>query len=114
MTTNKLQALLHKLREAQALPDIDQAVENELLSYVIQNNRVCPNPPEWDGMYKLLPDKNRVLPPLILASWWNSSDDDKQYRLKQQIQWAKEHHLLLEIAEYLLALSHDDWTYIDE
>ena len=62
-------------------------------------------------MYKLLPDKNRELPPLILASWWETSDKDKQYRLKQQINLAKEHHLLLDIAEYLLALPNEHWAY---
>ena len=52
MTTDILQDLLHKLREAQALPDIEQAVEIVLLSYVTKkiefalsrlNGMVCIN-----------------------------------------------------------------------
>ena len=114
MSANKLQTLLHKLSEAQALPDVEQAVENELLSYVTEDNRICPKPPEWDSMYQLLSDTKREFPPLILASWWESTDKDKHYRLKQQINFAKEHHLLLDVAEYLLALPDEHWVYIDE
>jgi len=88
-----------------------------LMKYAIENNRVCPKPDKWNKLWELLPDRKRVGAgwnpplPLILAAWWETSDDQKRERLSIQIQYAADHGALEKIETFLRGLSKDDWIY---
>lgn len=115
----KKYTLLSRLKELQRMPTIENELEDELLLFVQDNNRVCPVPPEWNKLFQLLPgstdtDKVDKPYPLILNAWWYSSDNDKRNRLKDQIHWAKEHNGLIEITDYLLTLTESDWMHVKE
>jgi hypothetical protein len=85
------------------------------LAIATTGNRVCPMPPEWQRLYKVLPDTCQVgncwQPPLplILAGWDFSSDQDKRVRLREHIQWASDHGALAAVHDFLLALPAKKW-----
>jgi hypothetical protein len=87
----------------------------DLLEYVKTDGRICPNPPEWNTLWKMLPDRKRVglgwepPVPLILSAWWNSSHLEKILRLDQHIHYAADHGMLNEIDIYLRGLKPDQW-----
>jgi hypothetical protein len=90
----------------------------EVISYCRKNERVCPVPQRWHKFYELLPDKRRhaagwVPPlPLILAAWWEASDEAKQERLEQHIRWAAEHGALDQVAKFVQSLAEASGTML--
>ena len=90
---------------------------NELKAYCTQNNRVCPNPQQWNELWQMLPELKREgsgwIPsaPLILAAWWHTSDDEKRERLFEHIDYAANHNFLKQSDAYLRALPEDQWTH---
>jgi hypothetical protein len=74
----------------------------------------------WSQLWELLPDRRRVglgwqpSAPLILAAWWETTDQDKQQRLIAHIQWAHDHGELEQVNQYLRSLSEDQWHHIGE
>ncbi len=55
------------------------------------NSRVCPNPQSWDNLFKYissrinLTDDQKFPPPLILAAWNITSDQEKFDRFQEQL-----------------------------
>jgi hypothetical protein len=49
-----------------------------VLAETQKNNRVCPQPQQWQALYEMLPEKKRKGAgwepslPLILAAWWDT------------------------------------------
>ena len=90
---------------------------DDLLAYCSAEGRVCPQPREWDQLWKLLPDKSRAASgwnpslPLILSVWWSSGDDEKRHRLIEHIVWAAGHGALRAVDAFLRNLPGDDWLY---
>ena len=88
--------------------------------YCTSNNRVCPMPMKWNDLYQMLHDTKQIGAgyepsiPLILGAWGNTSDNEKQERLKIHIKWAKDHDQLDEIGNYLRALKEEDWAHFGE
>jgi hypothetical protein len=74
----------------------------------------------WNQLWELLPDRKRVglgwQPPLplILAAWWETTDQDKQQRLLKHIHWAYDHGVLEKINQYLRSLSENQWHHLNE
>ena len=91
-----------------------------LWEYCTRNNRVCPMPPKWNDMYGMLDNTKRVGAgfeppiPLILGAWGNTSDSEKQERLKIHIQWCVDNNQDEEIGAYLKSLAEEDWAHIGE
>jgi hypothetical protein len=52
--------------------------------------------------------------PLILAAWWEASDQQKQERLEQHVRWANDHGCMEQIAEFLHSLPESEWHHFNE
>ena len=93
---------------------------SELLSYCQTNNRICPMPTEWDILWEMLPNRQKdgagwqPPVPLILAAWWETSDDDKLQRFLIHIQWAHKHGAFEKIDRFVRSLSGDQWNHLGE
>jgi len=92
--------------------------KDKLINYISQNNRICPQPQVWNKLWEKLKDKERVGSagwsppvPLILAAWWDSSDNSKRQRLIEHINWAEKKNQLDEIASYLYKLNEEEWYH---
>ena len=85
----------------------------DLLKFCRENNRVCPNPHEWNKLWEALPNRKRVDAgwspplPLILAAWWETTDEQKRQRLEQHIRWAYEHQDFEKADMIIRSLSED-------
>jgi len=96
-------------------------IENfeQLKGYCVLNNRICPEPTFWNELWQKLKEKKQIngkwdpALPLILAAWWESSIILKKLRFFEHLEWADQHGQFLEIAEYLLKLSEDQWFHSD-
>ena len=93
-----------------------KSVRRELGRYCIADGRVCPLPERWLQLWEMLPRKMRKPdggfeppPPLIHAAWDQTSDFDKQVRLREHIMWAGFVGYVEEIDEFLRGLSQSDW-----
>jgi hypothetical protein len=93
--------------------------KDKLINYISQNNRICPQPQVWNKLWEKLKDKERVGSagwsppvPLILAAWWDSSDNSKKQRLIEHINWAEKKDQLDEIASYLYKLNEEEWYHL--
>src|SRR5690348_12736540 len=59
-----------------------------LLEYCRDNQRVCPHGMQWTVLWEMLPGRERrgagwePSAPLILAAWWETSDEQKRQRLE--------------------------------
>jgi hypothetical protein len=51
---------------------------------------------------------------LILAAWWETSDEQKQQRFEQHIRWAYEHQAFEKVDKIIRSLSEDQWYHSDE
>lgn len=89
----------------------------KLIQYVNSNTRVCPQPQKWAALWEMLPSKRRVgfgwepPLPLILAAWWDASDEEKHERLLLHIEYAYNCNKLQQIENYLYSLKEDDWYH---
>jgi len=92
----------------------------EVLALAQSNNRVCPQPRKWNELYKLLPNTRRVghgwkpSIPLILGSWFDSSDMQKMSRLREHIEWAHDNNCLGTICQFLENLKEEEWHHLNE
>jgi hypothetical protein len=94
----------------------DQDKLKSLLTYVSQDNRVCPEPMYWEQLWRKLPGREKyemengnILRPLILAAWWEANDMEKAERLQLQIQYASENGVLNAVDRYLRKLRPENW-----
>ncbi len=91
-----------------------------LWEYCTSNNKICPMPIKWNELYQLLENTQQIGVgyeppiPLILGAWHNTSDYQKQNRLKVHIEWAKEHNQLDDIGSYLRSLKKEEWLHSKE
>jgi hypothetical protein len=88
---------------------------NELLKFVQDEGRICPQPGKWHELWEMLPDKQRVGSgwqpplPLILAAWDHATGIEKMLRLRQHIEYAEEKGVLTQIDRYLRDLPVSEW-----
>jgi hypothetical protein len=89
----------------------------QLLTFCTANARVCPQPQKWNELYQMLPETRRQgvgfdpAAPLILAAWWEATDDQKKIRVKEHVRWASEHGALTRIDKFLRSLPESDWHH---
>jgi hypothetical protein len=92
----------------------------ELLSYVREAQRVCPKPDKWRDLWLMLPDRIsqgsgwNPPSPLILAAWWETSDEQKRERLELHIRYASEKGVLDEVNKFLRSIKPNEWIYEGE
>lgn len=88
---------------------------DEVLAIATQQGRVCPQPPQWSALWEMLPGRKRSgsgwqpPAPLILAAWWEASDQEKRERLASHIRYAAENGALDAVAKYLSSLTDEQW-----
>ena len=99
----------------------EKSEKEKLIDYISKNNRVCPQPRVWNKLWEKLKDKERVgtagwnpALPLILAAWWDSSDNSKKQRLIDHINWAENKGQLAAISNYLYKLTEAEWYHRDD
>jgi hypothetical protein len=95
------------------------AVKNEqlqdLLKFICEEGRICPQQNKWHELWEMLPDKHRVSNgwdpplPLILADWDNTTARQKMMRLKLHIQYAANKGILDRIEEFIKSLKRNEW-----
>jgi hypothetical protein len=90
----------------------------ELILYVSSNNRVCPNPLEWDGVSRIIgaAQPGHKCVPLILAGWAFSSDEQKRDRVIEQIRFAHSlgEDIFSAFSKALYGLKEEEWCYGSE
>ncbi len=92
----------------------------ELIQYSKINERICPQPQQWNELWNILVDKKQKGSgwepslPLILADWWDSSVQSKQERFTQHLKWAADHDQIEEISIYLFNLQEVDWFHLND
>ena len=93
---------------------------DSLTSYCRENDRVCPLPPLWNDLWKLLPERRQTGAswepslPLTLGAWHYASNLEKMARLTCHIQWAEKHGALNEIAVFLRGLTEEQWHHLGD
>jgi hypothetical protein len=98
---------------------MSETLEN-LIAYCHENNRVCPLPPLWNTLWKMLPDRSQVGSgwrpplPLILAAWHDSPPMLKVLRLKEHVEWAAQYGALEMVGQFLRSLREEDWFHLGE
>jgi len=87
----------------------------ELLKFVQDEGRICPQPGKWHELWELLPDRQRIGSgwqpplPLILAAWDHATGIEKMLRLRQHIEYAEEKGVLNQVDRYLRDLHTSGW-----
>lgn len=87
----------------------------EIIDETSKDGRICPQPPVWNRLWELLPDRVQIGAgwqpplPLILAAWNFTSDQEKRERLLLHLRWAEQHNALDTIASFLSTLTAKDW-----
>jgi len=93
---------------------------HDLLEYVNDEGRICPEPSKWHQLWEMLPDKNRVGSgwnpplPLILAAWDHTTGLEKMLRLKQHIEYATEKGVLDNVEQFLRNLPEEEWHTVEK
>lgn len=83
-----------------------------------RNGRVCPQPKEWDTLWRILcakPRNSEWKPPapLILAAWHETTDAQKRARLAEHIGWARDLHRFDEVQRFLESLAEEQWHHAE-
>jgi hypothetical protein len=85
-----------------------------------RNNRVCPLPARWAQLYDMLPDKDRsrgtwrLSRPVSIGAWATSSAMYKRLVLREHIEWASAHGMLLAVQAFLEQLDEPQWLHFSE
>ena len=80
------------------------------------NNRICPKPQQWNELWKIIQSKTdeKISAPLILAAWWEKTDEEKLGRFKYHLDTAEKLSLLNELQIFLQTLNETDWHHKGE
>lgn len=87
----------------------------DLLQYVKDEGRICPEPGKWHELWEMLPERHRVGSgwkpplPLILAAWDHTTGLEKILRLMQHIEYAAEKGVLGQVDQFLRNLHPEEW-----
>ncbi|SDS36090.1 hypothetical protein [Christiangramia echinicola] len=86
------------------------------MSRYLINYRICPQPGLWNELYKILKEEftmESISPPLILAGWNYSNDDDKERRFKEHLSLI-EYKDFKDGRDFLEKLKEEDWHHKGE
>ena len=88
----------------------DEGTLRELLAFVTSEERVCPQPMDWQTLWEALTGARRMHmgfeppPPFGLAGWWSTTNEEKAARLVEHIRWAAKHGAIAEAQAFLMGL----------
>jgi hypothetical protein len=100
--------------------DISEDVFSKIKMDLLVNSRVCPNPQAWDNLFEFinsrinLPDDQKIPPPLILAAWNFTTDQEKFERFQEQLNIVADKVYIRQIKVILDNYSEDDWHHFGE
>ena len=104
--------------EARFTAELARGIDvDEVMALARRGRRVCPTPGAWRALYLLLPvvrEGTRVLRapyPVDLLEWHQTTDLQKQLRLREQLDWAQAHGGLERVRDFLAALRETDWVH---
>lgn len=86
-----------------------------LLAYVQAEQRICPQPQQWNALWEMLSGKEREevgrkpALPLILGAWWHTSVIEKQLRFREHIEYAAQKGILDEVDFFVRGLTPEQW-----
>ena len=77
------------------------------------NNRICPKPQQWNKLWEIIQSKTdeKISAPLILAAWWETTDEEKLGRFKYHLNSVEKLNLLNEVLIFLQTLNETDWHH---
>jgi len=80
------------------------------------NNRICPKPQQWNKQWEIIQSKTaeKISAPLILAAWWETTDEEKLGRFKYHLDYAERLNMINEVQIYLQSLNETDWHHKGE
>ena len=87
----------------------------ELLDYCQSDERACPNPIYWEGIFKRFRYEKSYMRgmfppnPLVLGGWWASNDDEKRLRFLTHIYWSYKHNIFEDTKRHIKRLDDDGW-----
>ena len=86
----------------------------ELMNYIVEGGRVCPQPQAWNGLWKKVGERVgqeqvKRFKPLILAAWHVTSDDEKRERFRGLVEFAAAHGMFDEVDGFLRRLEAEEW-----
>ena len=85
-----------------------------------RNNRLCPQPAQWQRLYELLPDKAHGVrgwqpaPPVSEQAWAVTPSLAKRMCLRDHIEWAESHAALDAVYSFLKDLPENQWHHMGE
>ena len=83
------------------------------MNETLKNNRICPQPQHWNKLWEIIKSKTdeKISLPLILAAWWETSDDEKSERFKYHLKIAERLNAMNEVEMYIQSMNENDWHY---
>lgn len=76
----------------------------------LKSNRICPKAQQWNKLWEIIQSKTdeEISAPLILAAWWEMTDEEKLGRFKYHLDTAEKLSLLNELQIFLQKLNKTD------
>ena len=83
------------------------------MNEILKNNRICPQPQHWNKLWEVIKSKTdeKISMPLILAAWWETSDDEKLERFKHHLKTAERLNVSKEVELYIHSMNENDWHH---
>lgn len=88
-----------------------------LIAAARRHNRVCPQPPQWTRLYRLLQGDRYVdlpPPPVERGTWRQQSNLQKRLRFQEYVEWAERHGKLAHVEWFIDTLAEADWLHMGE
>ena len=85
-----------------------------------RNNRLCPQPVQWQQLYDMLPEKidgprgRQPAPPVGGGAWAVTPSLAKRMCLRDHIEWAESHGCLPAVHAFLKGLPEDQWHHMGD
>ncbi|MDC3323245.1 hypothetical protein OAW20_02160 [Gammaproteobacteria bacterium] len=90
----------------------------EIIDFCKKEDRICPMPVIWNQMWKNFSkgEQPREYIPLILSTWWGSTDRAKRERFLSLIEYCWENYPenRKSISHKIKSLRKEDWHYCSE
>jgi hypothetical protein len=113
-------ALLRPTEPAPLAPTVHHVTIEQATNESRRNNRICPQPQEWQQLYHMLPGKKQMSrgsepqAPLTGSAWGVTTDMAKRMCLRDHLEWAERKGCLDEIFAFLKSLPEEGWYHAGE
>lgn len=89
---------------------------DEVMAEARRYNRICPVEPQWEQLASYLAELGGPsAPPAITGTQFRRTPPlAKRMRVRDQVEWAAQHGLLMELHGFLASLSEEQWVHIGQ